>query len=308
MSRIESRRELYVCLWRIVTLLSGTRCSQLHIMNTNEPTTRLTGQLLPPEASPSSSSDLRASLSPPSPPPSLCVSLPLTACALHLYCCCLSCVRWCQVDLFSPRRSGCRQSRPLRAAAGSPLQLQLRSAGRATFVGVVFTHRFPIWRKKSRACRCQPRALILLFCLLKSKLQVAPCKFTWLWYSRMECRVSWATSLSVAHKFWLISAVMDWKNEDCVFLEKEAALRVPRAKWSDSEWTHEGGMVTERHVRRFMSQLCQLMSLISYEHVCACHVFVLMRHAGRRARVGACVCVCVCVCWRQCASPASHQQ
>lgn len=66
--RIENRREFYVCLWRIVTLLSGTRCSQLHIMNTNQPTTRLTGQLLPPEAEPSSASDLRVSLSPSLPP------------------------------------------------------------------------------------------------------------------------------------------------------------------------------------------------------------------------------------------------
>lgn len=138
-------------------------------------------------------------------PPSLCVSLPLSACALHLYCRCLSCVRWCHVDLFSPRRSGCRPSRPLRAAAGSPPQLQLRSAGRATFVGVVFTHRFPIWRK-SRACRgslCAASiSFLFLFCLLKSKLQVVPCKFTWLWYSRMECRVSWATSLSEDLKSW----------------------------------------------------------------------------------------------------------
>lgn len=204
MGRIENRREFYVCLWRIVTLLSGTRCSQLHIMNTNQPTTRLTGQLLPPEAEPSSASDLRVSL-PPSLPHSLCVSLPLSACALHLYCRCLSCVRWCQVDLFSPRRSGCRPSRPLRAAAGSPPQLQLRSAGRATFVGVVFTHRFPIWRK-SRACRgslCAASiSFLFLFCLLKSKLQVVPCKFTWLWFSRMECRVSWATSLSEDLKSW----------------------------------------------------------------------------------------------------------
>lgn len=68
MGRIENRREFYVCLWRIVTLLSGTRCSQLHIMNTNQPTTRLTGQLLPPEAEPSSASDLRVSLSPSLPP------------------------------------------------------------------------------------------------------------------------------------------------------------------------------------------------------------------------------------------------
>ena len=139
---------------------------------------------------------------PPHLPSSLCLS-PSPPCALHLSCCCCcsSCVRWWQLSPLRPcsQLSWLQTDSTLRSGHTSSFSVRARNRAH-NFWCSVYAQGSQFGQERERTAAPFFPPPLVRFSL---KLQEVPCKFMWLWYSLMECRVSWATSLFHEFTKWL---------------------------------------------------------------------------------------------------------